>query len=71
MKKIIIAVAVLFSAASLTSCSKDYKCVCKLNDNVVYTKTYDDVTRAEAEDKCDGDGSTLGGSVQWDCDVDL
>ncbi len=61
----------LIGAIGFTSCKKDYKCVCKVNDNVVYSQDYNDVTRAEAEDKCDGDGSTLGGTVQWDCDVEL
>lgn len=71
MKKIIIAAAVLFSAGTLTSCKKDYKCVCKLNNTVVYTQQYSNVNRAEAEDKCDGDGSALGGTATWDCDVEL
>lgn len=71
MKKTIIAGLALISAMAFTSCRKDYSCVCKLNGTVVKTTQYNDINRAEAEDKCDGDASLGSGSVQYDCDVEL
>ena len=70
MKKIIIAGLALLSTFAFTSCRKDYSCVCRFNNATVYTQNYDDVTRAEAEDKCDGDATILAGNAQWDCDVE-
>jgi hypothetical protein len=69
MKKTIIAIAALTMTFGFTSCKKDYTCVCKLNGTIVKTTQYNDVNRAEAEDKCDGD-ATFGG-VTYDCDVEL
>lgn len=71
MKTVITAGLALLSTFAFTSCKKDYSCVCKLNNQTVYTQNYNDVTRAEAEDKCDGDGTVLAGTAQWDCDVEL
>lgn len=70
MKKILFAGLVLFSAIGFVSCKKDYNCVCRVNNAVVWSREYDDISRADAEDRCDGDGQTAGGSIQWDCDVE-
>lgn len=71
MKKMIIGGLALISSFAFTSCKKDYSCVCRLNGTVMQTTNYSNVSRAQAEDKCDGDATAGGGAVQWDCDVEL
>ena len=70
MKKMIIGGMALLATFGFTSCKKDYSCVCRLNGTVVQTTNYDNISRADAEDKCDGDATVAGGNVQWDCDVE-
>lgn len=71
MKKMLIGCMAIIGSMAITSCHKDYSCVCRLNGTVMKTTSYSNVTRAEAEDKCDGDVTAGGGAVQWDCDVEL
>ncbi len=52
MKKItLILGAVAFMSATLTSCKKDYDCVCK-DGTYTETITYKDVKKKDAEDAC-------------------
>jgi hypothetical protein len=71
MKKLIFGAMVLLTSFAFTSCRKDYSCVCRFNGATVWTQQYDNISRADAEDRCDGDATAASGAVNWDCDVEL
>lgn len=53
MKKMMLAVVVFAGVAALTSCKKDYSCECNGVGVVFsYDTTFTDVTKKDAESKC-------------------
>lgn len=64
MKKVFF---VVITIAALTSCKKDWNCVCTSSAGSS-TSVIQDMTKSDAEAKCnEGDGSYLGYTV--DCEI--
>jgi hypothetical protein len=73
MKKMILAIAVVGGMAALTSCKKDWTCECTgealgipftVNDTV-----YTDMTKKDAEAKCDMNDFSLGADNYAECSL--
>ena len=64
MKKVFFAV---IAVAALTSCKKDWNCVCTAG-SLSSTSVIEDMTKADADAKCnEGDGSA--GGITVDCEL--
>ncbi|MBL7719049.1 MAG: hypothetical protein JNL72_09465 [Flavipsychrobacter sp.] len=68
MKKFLLGALVLVSAFGFTSCKKDYNCVCRFNGVQVFSQKYEDISRSDANAKCNDNDNGTGQA--WDCDIE-
>ncbi|HYD20691.1 MAG TPA: hypothetical protein VEB40_04390 [Flavipsychrobacter sp.] len=66
MKNWIIGALALVSTFGFTSCKKDYNCVCRFNGVQVYNQKYEDMTLADATDRCEENDNGTGQTWDWD-----